>query len=274
MEEAIPILRSEASDRYWDPWAAWRLARAYNLMEMPDSAVIFAREAWTAEPQQELFLVEYFRALCRAGRPDEVLALADLVRHGGTARYYAASCGHLQSRAYLEDSVFSADDSTSADACCWLSVLTRSEGGEERALALLRRAVELSPEDGFYRAMLVEELCGAGLLEEARGHLLHLRRNRWFEPQYWSASASVARLEGDWERCLWALRRSVEARTVPETLRSLGWGLVSAARTDMREGRLELAAQRLAEAGGLGRGSREEYALVADSLSAMISAYE
>ncbi|KZD16784.1 MAG: hypothetical protein WBK62_05280 [Candidatus Fermentibacter daniensis] len=274
MEESIPVLRSEASARRWDSWAAWRLARAYNLMEMPDSAVIYAREAWSGEPQRELFLAEYFRALCRAGRPDEVLALADLVRHGGTARYYAAACGHAQSRAYLEDSVHSADDSTSADACCWLSVLTRSEGEGERSLALLRRAVELAPDDGFYRAMLVEELCDAGLLEEAREHLLHLRRNRWFEPQYWSAGAALARLEGDWERCLWALRRSVEARTVPGTLRSLGWGLVSAARADMREGRLELAAQRLAEACGLDGGSGEEFAMVADSLAAMISAYE
>ncbi|HQH93131.1 MAG TPA: hypothetical protein PLY71_06135, partial [Candidatus Fermentibacter daniensis] len=86
MEESIPVLRSEASARRWDSWADWRLARAYNLMEMPDSAVIYAREAWSGEPQRELFLAEYFRALCRAGRPDEVLALADLVRHGGTAR--------------------------------------------------------------------------------------------------------------------------------------------------------------------------------------------
>jgi len=42
----------------------------------------------------------------------------------------------------------------------------------------------------------------------------------------------------------------------------------------MREGRLELAAQRLAEACGLDGGSGEEFAMVADSLSAMISAYE
>lgn len=271
--EAIPALRAEAAGHPRDPWILWRLARAYNLMEMPDSACVHALAAWRMEPGEDLFLAEYFKALRRSGRQQEVLELAGLVRNGGSARYHAAACGHEESLRYLRDSSLSPDDSTAADACCWLSVLEGAEGAGDRSLELLRRCVELAPDEGFYRSMLVEELCGAGLLEEAAANLLELRRARWFEPGYWDACASVASLEGDQERRLWALRRSVEALTTPDALRSLGWGLVSAARSDMRNGRLELASQRLSEAVRLG-GPSEEFVRVSDSLLAMTRLYE
>lgn len=266
------MLREEIRDRPWDSWVRWRLARAFDLMEMPESALVHAGAAWEARPQEERFLAEYFKALRRTGHPDEVLELADLVRNGGSARYYAAACGHAPSMTFLEDSIFSSNDSTAADACCWLSVLVRSEGDSARALELLGRSVELSPGEHFYRAMLIEDLCDAGLLEEARGNLLLLRRNRWFEQPYWSACAAVARLEGDDERLLWALRRAVEARRIPETVRSLGWGLVSAACRDLREGRLEHAVQRLEEAVSLGA-EDERFTAVSDSLLAMTAEY-
>lgn len=273
VEEAIPALREETALRPWDPWVRWRLARAYNLMEMPDSACSQALAAWRMEPDEELFLAEYFKALRRSGRQQEVLDLADLVRNGGAARYHAAACGHEPSIQYLRDSSLSADDSTAADACCWLSLLESTEGAWERSLQLRRRCVELAPGSGFYRSMLVEGLCRAGLLEEAAANLLVLRRARWFEPGYWDACASVAELEGDQERRLWALRRSVEALTTPDAVRSLGWGLVSAARSDLRNGRLELASQRLSEAVHLG-GPSEEFVRVSDSLLTMTRLYE
>lgn len=271
--EAIPALRSEAAERPWDPWVRWRLARAYNLMEMPDSACVHALEAWRMEPGEEIFLAEYFKALRRCGREPEVLELAGLVRNGGAARYHAAACGHEPSLRYLRDSSMSSDDSTAADACCWLSLLEGAGGAGERSLQLMRRCVDLAPEEGFYRSMLVEDLCGTGLLDEARADLLVLRRSRWFEPGYWDACASVAELEGDQERRLWALRRSVEAMRTPGSIRSLGWGLISAARSDMRNGRLELATQRLSEAVRLG-GSSEEFVRVSDSLLTMTGLYE
>jgi len=108
---------------------------------------------------------------------------------------------------------------------------------------------------------------------EGAENLLLLRRMRWFEPGYWDACASVAGLEGDQERRLWALRRSVEALATPGAVRSLGWGLVSAARSDMRNGRLELAGQRLSEAVRLGVES-EECVMVSDSLLAITRQYE
>ncbi len=266
IEEAIPALLSERSGASSpDPWTSWRIAWAYNQMDLPDSALAFACEAWRMRPQSELLLSEYMKTLRRLGKTGEVVRLAALLRGGGPARYQAAACGHEPSRAFLEEALNSPDDSTAADAACWLSVLAASEGDSSAHLGLLRQAVALRPGESFYRSMLVEALCDAGLQGEAMENLLALRRERCRDQSYWDAHARVALLEGDTERRVWALRRAWQARRSAAAARNLGWALVSAALEDLREGRPEHSRQRLVEASGLGRGE-DGFRAVADSI--------
>lgn len=257
----MPLLRPVADGS--DPWLAWRLAWAYNILERPDSAAFFAGLAWSRMPQVELFLAEYMKALRRLDRPGEVDSLARFVRGGGQARYQAAAAGHAPSLEWLEEASMSDDDSTAADACAWLAVLGRAAGGD--GLEEARRAVELRPGESFYRSVLIGLLCDRGLLEEAAGHLRAMRLDGCRDRGFWTAQADVARLEGDHERVIWACRRAYDCRTAPEEARSLGWALVSAARDDLRSGRPESAARRLAEAAGLGWPG-EEFESVADSM--------
>jgi tetratricopeptide (TPR) repeat protein len=252
LREAVPLLLGEVSARPNSAWLNYRLAWALDRLDMPDSALVFAERAWSLSPSRERYLAELLKSLSMSGRSDEVLALAGYVRGGGVARYYVAAAGDAASLSYLRTAAGSEDDSTAADACCWLSILCLTRSAAESSIALLERSVSLEPADPFYRSLLIQREAEAGMLEEAMDDLAVLRMARSRDPLYWEAAASVAEAEGDDVRLAWALRRSWQARQTAESGRALGWALFSCAGRALYRGDPELAGQWLEEAAALG----------------------
>jgi len=244
----VPFLEAEASERPWDAWIQYRLAWALDRLEMPDSALCHARSAWELCPQNERYLGELLKSLSMLGRDSEAVDLAAYLRGGGPGRYYAASCGDSASLAYLLEARSSPDDSVAADACCWLAVLSSSQGDEEGCLDLLLDCSRLRGDDPFYREMLVEHLAGAGRVAEARVQLEALAGARVRDQGYWQARAELARAEGDDTMLLWALRRAHSCRGTAQASRDLAWALYRRARRDISGGDSGLGRERLQEA--------------------------
>jgi tetratricopeptide (TPR) repeat protein len=249
------------------------LAWAYNRLDMPDSALCWARSAWEAEPQDQWYLSELLRALARLGLSTGIDSIAPFIRGGGPARYHAAAGGHAASEEWLRGAALSPDDSTAADALCWLSVLAAGRGCREEALDLAREAALRRPSDPFYGSMLVERLASCGRPSEASEHLSRLRREGSYGLSFWEASASVARAEGDQDRLIWALRRVLECRTTPSTSEDLGWALFVSGRRLLSDGSCTMALERIEEAESLARPGGE-LALATDSLAALIHEYQ
>jgi tetratricopeptide (TPR) repeat protein len=269
--EAVPVLLG--SGRTDSPDVMYDLAWAYNRLDMPDSALSWARAAWEAEPQDQWYLSELLKALSRLGLTSDIEALAPFIRGGGSARYHAAAGGHAASEDWLREAALSGDDSTAADALCWLSVLASGRGSPGEALELAREAALRRPSDPFYGSMLVERLASCGRLDEAAEHLCRIRRDGSYGLSYWEAAASVARLEGDQDRLIWALRRALECRTTPSASENLGWALFVSGRRLLSEGGCTLALERIEEAGSLARPGGE-LALAADSMESVIHEYQ
>ena len=258
------------AQRPWSHWLHYRLAWAYNRLELPDSALAPARAAWEMSPQNQWYMGEYLRSLYHLQRYREMLGLADVVRGGGVCRYYLARAEEAldtleSSRQWLRRALNAPGDSVAADAASWLSVLSRERLGPDSVLALVRMAAELRPNDRFYRARLVEELARAGLLQEAWDNLRSLRLLQEPSQSYWSAWASYAEAEGDRRRRIWALRRAYSSRRCPSNARDLGWALYLAGRDTLRAGHAAPAAALLRQASAMGC-STEIFAVKADSL--------
>jgi tetratricopeptide (TPR) repeat protein len=263
---------SEVDSRPSNAWLNYRLAWALNRLDLPDSALAFAENAWSLEPARERYLSEFMKSLSMLGMDSEILGLARYLRGGGVGRYYAAAAGDSASLAYLAETAAEGGDSAAADACCWLSILCFSSCGAESSIALLERSVFLEPGDPFYRSLLVQRLAASGRLDRAIEHLDLLRRTRARDAVYWQAAASVAEAEGDDVRLAWALRRCWQARQTSEAGRDLGWALYTGAGRAVSEGEIELARQWLTEARGLHADS--VVTLRSDSLLRLLDEFE
>jgi tetratricopeptide (TPR) repeat protein len=271
LAEAVPVLLGSGSTA--SPEVMYDLAWAYNRLDMPDSALLWARAAWEAEPQDQWYLSELIRALAKLDLSSDIDSMIPFIRGGGPARYHAAAGGNAASEDWLRGAALSPDDSTAADALCWLSVLAAGRGAREEALDLSREALLRRPSDPFYGSMLVERLASCGRLSEAAEHLSRLRREGAYGLSFWEASASVAREEGDQDRLIWALRRVLECRTTPGASEDLGWALFVSGLRLLSDGSCATALERIEEAESLARPGGE-LALAADSVAALVHEYQ
>jgi tetratricopeptide (TPR) repeat protein len=279
LPEALPVLMEEVASDPADPWLLYRLAWTANRMERPDVALQAAMAAWTMEPSNEWFLAEFLRALRSLEMYDEALDCADLVRGGGVCRYYLADCDRRlgvhpsESMEYLLETAGSEDDSACADACIWLAVLHQDHSEGDSSILLAARAVELMPDEDFYRCFLAERLAESGDLQGAREQLHHLRLSGGTGYSYWQAMAALAEAEGDPHRKVWALRRAWTVRTCPGSGRDLGWSLYFIGRDALRAGETELARQWLVESSLMGDTS-EAFVQRSDSLLELLDEFE
>jgi len=279
LPEAYPLLLQETAARSGDPWLLYRLAWVANRLEMPEEAMQPALEAWRMEPSNQWFLGEYLRALRDLEMYNRLLEYSDYIRGGGVCRYYLADAEErlglyeTPSIDYLTEAVDSPDDSTAADACIWTALLLQSELAPDSILKLVRRAVELRPEDDFYRCVLAEKLAEDGQVEAARLNIHRLRLDRREGYSYWRAFAALAEAEGDTVRAIWALDRAAEYRDCPEIRRELGWALYFSGRGMFRRGELDGALISLARSSSLGD-STEIFAARSDSLLELIHEFQ
>ncbi|OPL17969.1 MAG: hypothetical protein AVO35_07355 [Candidatus Aegiribacteria sp. MLS_C] len=275
---ALTVLMEEAAESGGDPWVLYALAWTANRMELPEEAVSPALAAWRAEPSNPWFLAEYMRAMRAMGMYHEVLSCSVFVRGGGVCRYYLADCEmdlgseETPSLDYLVRES-SGDDSAAADACIWLSIVQLGNDDPQAALSSASRAVDLVPEDAFYRCVLAQRMAEAGSLETSRDILAGLRLEGETDLSYWQACAALSSAEGDEDRVIWALRRARECRRCPGTDRELGWALYFAGRDALREGDTELCRHRLTEAAVAGD-TAEVFVQRADSLLELLNEFE
>ncbi len=252
--DAVPLLESEIMDRSGQFYLMYRLAWAYNRLDLPESALTWARCSWESDPQNQWYMGELLKSFCGLEMYDSVLEYSAYIKGGGVCRYYLARAETAlktpgsPSRTVLEVSLVSEDDSTAADAANWLSILLFREIPEDSLLALLEFAVTRAPDEQFYRCRYVELLARSGDTDTAREHLHVLRRARISNQAYWQACAALAEAEDDPLREVWALRRAWQSRRTPGTASELGWALYFIGRSAVREGNLNLARERLSEA--------------------------
>jgi hypothetical protein len=154
-----------------------------------------------------------------------------------------------------------------------MSILLDGEIEPESTCALAARAVELAPEESFYRCLLAENLAEAGEVEASRQQLHYLRLNCSADYSYWRATAALAEAEDDECRYIWALRRARGCRVCPETDRNLAWALYFSGRDAMRSGDLDSSRVLLEEILNLGD-STQVYVQRADSLLKLIDEFQ
>mgnify|MGYP001025908758 FL=1 len=279
LPEALPVLLEEVSEDPSDPRLLYSLAWTANRMEMPEDALAPAEAAWTLEPWNQWYLAEYLRALRSMEMYGDMMEISGMVRGGGVCRYYLAACERelgmdpSPSKLVLQELAVSDDDSTASDALIWLVLLLDGEVTGDSLLKMAERAVELSPDEDFYRCVLAERLAEMDEVEAARVHLHILRLRGATGYSYWGAVAAAAEAEDDGERRVWALRRAMEARVCPQSVRDLGWALYFLGRDSLRGGELEMSRTWLEESAGLGDTS-EIFVQRADSLLDLINEFE
>jgi tetratricopeptide (TPR) repeat protein len=260
-------------------WLLYRYAWACNRMENPADALEAALTAWTIEPDNEWYLAEYMRALKSLHMYEQLAECGVYLRGGGVCRYYLAAAEREQgtfpspSLDYFIRTSCGDDDSSAADACVWLALLSMNEVEPESTIALLEEAVALRPYNDFYRCLLAENLAGIGDISLARSLLNSIRLNGSAGFSYWQACAELAEAEGDSERRIWALRRARNERICPESDRDLGWALYLAGREALREGDLPRSKEFLLEAISLSD-SIEVFIQKSDSLLEVIHEFE
>lgn len=279
VEKSVDLLTREARDRSWDYWPSYRLAWALNRLELPDSALGYARYALRLSPQNQWCLGEVMRALYHLQRYDDVLACSSLIRGGGVCRYYLARAEEItgtsrgRSLGYFCETVVAGRDSAAADAASWLAVLLDGKLEDDSLVGLLRLAVDLQPDVEFYRCRLAEELADADRIDEAVASILPLRVENCRSTGYWQAWAAVAEAQDDRERQLWALERAWHSRRVPSTARNLGWVLYVEGNDRARAGDLAEAKRLLRLCRALSDSS-EAFVRRADSLLELFGEYE
>ena len=276
--EGLDLLTEEVEAHPWNDYLIYRMAWAYNRLELPDSALGYARRAWEERPQDQWYMGEYMRSLYHLERYDKILELAWTVRGGGVCRYYLARAEEAldtipESRRYFEEALDSPDDSIAADAASWLSILAREEIDPDSVISLLWMAVELRPDEAFYRARLTEALAEEGMTGRAWDHLRLLRLEGDRSQSYWSAWAAYADARGCRDLEIWALRRAWQGRRCPQTARDLGWALYLAGRDTLRAGNSREAVPLLRESASLGC-SLEVFAVKSDSLIRLVEEFE
>ena len=261
-----------------DPYLSYRAAWGFNRLELPDSALAFARRAWDRRPQSEVYFAEYLRSLYGLGLYERVLELSDLVRGGGYPLYVLARSEQAvglepASMDRMVELLGSPDDSTAMDAALWLSILLQGSVDPDSLVSLAMLAAGSDPSSGgFASTRLVDALIDAGMLERARELLGMLRRNGCTDYYYWCCMSDLARAEGDQERRVWACRRALERREVPASWNDLAWAPYTAGREAAEKGDMVAALGRLGEASGLEYASEEILERV-DSLLATLEAF-
>jgi hypothetical protein len=158
------LLRQEMEEDPDDPWVLYLYAWTANRLEMPESALGPALDAWNLEPSNQWYLAECLKAMRETGMLQEMMELSRYVRGGGVCRYYLADAEirlgmeSSPSLAYLLEAIASRDDSTAADACAWLCILLGDDVDDDSTVSLATKAVELAPGEEFYRCLLAEKL--------------------------------------------------------------------------------------------------------------------
>lgn len=233
-------------ERPLDWWSFHRCAWCFNHLEMPDSAMIYASEALSLSPGNESCLADLLKAL--SDSPEDVLSYSPLVSGGGVCRYRLARAEMQLDRLpgesvlWLLNEFEHGNPESAADAGCWLSILF-----PEKGLQYLERAVDLMPEEQFYRCLLVEQLVGQDLTERAMEEFEPLRNSQLKDLGYWQAAASVYEAAGDGIAAIEASRQAYSLRMVPSTGADLGWRLYFHGLDLLRENRMSEAVPFLME---------------------------
>ncbi len=205
--------------------------------------------------------------------PSEVLEYSYLVRGGGSCRYRLARAEvelglpDKCSLEWLENSFHSDIDSVAADAGCWLSILHRDSG-----LPFIERAVELMPEEEFYRSLFIDKLIEAGLLEEAIFHFGILKESGISGLSFWQTASSLHEALDDPVGAIESSRRAWEIRMTPSSAADLGWKLYFYGRDMIRDGRMIDAVPPLMESSNLWSND-SLWAVKSDSLLLLINEF-
>ena len=241
-------------------WPAYRAAWILNRLDMPDSALAWAVIAHELNPGNSAVLGEFLRA--QSSSPDSVLSYGHLVSGGGVCRFRLAQA-ELRLGApgphcrFLSESLESGTDSSRADAACWISMLL-----PDRSLELLRLAVELVPDEDFYRTVLAGELAA---LDQPGAGFEVLERVVPDGYYYWQAVGRCREASGEVEQAAGAFRTAYESRRCPSSAAELGWFLYRAGRDLIMADSCEAALSYLSEASALW--SRDSsWAVASDSL--------
>ncbi len=240
--------QSEAQPSNW--WSFYRAAWCYNLLDLPDSAGLYAGKALRIQPASERCLTELLKSL--ASQPETILEYSYLVAGGGTCRYRLARAEieldlpEKPSFDWLENSFESGIDSVAADAGCWLSILYGDAG-----LRYIERSVELMPEVEFYRSLLIDKLIDDGKLEIAAAQFEILKETGSGGLSFWQTASSVHDALGDSRGAIEASRRAWEIRRTPSSAADLGWKLYFYGRELMRNGCMMDAVPTLRESSAL-----------------------
>ncbi|MBD3278895.1 MAG: hypothetical protein GF388_11400 [Candidatus Aegiribacteria sp.] len=279
LPDALPLLREEVSGGCTDSWLLYRYAWVCNRMELFQEALEPALTAWHLDPVNQWYLGEALRAMRDLELFSEMTEYADYIRGGGVCRYYLAVAEreldqeYSPSLDYFARAAGSDDDSTAADAMVWIALLTQDRAEPDTVLQLLSKAVDLMPEEDFYRCVLAGKLAEADRIESARDQLHLLRLSDQMDHSYWQAFSALSKAEGDEARRIWSLRRAMESRTDAETIRNLGWALYLAGRDRLGSGQADYSRRLLTEAAALGD-TGEIYRVKADSLLGLINDFQ
>lgn len=249
----------------------YRCAWCFNLLDMEDSARVYAERALTLSPASERCLAELLKAL--AGDPESVVDHSFLVQGGGVCRYRLARAEMEmdilsgESLLWLINEFESGDSSSAADAGCWLSILFPDKG-----LQFIIRSVDLAPDEQFYRYLLIEKLIEADMIEEAAEEFSSVQDTAVQNLTYWQTSASLHEALEQPMEALEDSRKAFLLRQIPATGADLGWRLYFAGRDLVRSNRMTEAVPLLMECSNVWS-KDSSWALRADSLLDLINEY-
>jgi len=245
-------------------WPFYRAAWCFNLLDLPDSARIYAEKALSIQPASERCLSQLLKSLSR--EPEQVLEYSYLVSGGGSCRYRLARAeleldlSDKPSLNWLESSYTTGTDSVVADAGCWLCILHG-----DRGLQYIQRSVELVPGSVFYRSLLIDKLIQHGYNEMAVAHFDTLKGADVQGLLLWQTASSVLEATGDPCGAIEASRLAWRIRMTPSTSADLGWKLYFYGRDLMRNGEMQTAVPYLRESSVLWS-SESLWAVKSDSL--------
>ncbi len=246
-------------------WPFYRAAWCFNLLDLPDSARIYAEEALSIQPASERCLSQLLKSI--SNQPDEVLGYSYLVSGGGACRYRLARAEIdldvpvKSSLVWLENTYETGEDSAAADAGCWLCILDH-RGAE---LEYIERSVELVPGSVFYRSLLIDKLIQQGYVERAVAEFDTLKQADSWGLLLWQTASSVLEATGDTSGAIDASRQAWRIRMTPSTSADLGWKLYFYGRELLRNGDMQAAIPYLRESSVLWS-SESLWAAKSDSL--------
>jgi tetratricopeptide (TPR) repeat protein len=252
-------------------WPFYRAAWCFNLLDLPDSAGVYAERALSLQPASERCLSELLKSLSE--QPEQVLEYSYLVSGGGPCRYRLARAEielDLQDKPslnWLKNSFATGTDSVAADAGCWLSILYSDSG-----LRYIETSVNLRSEEEFYRAMLIGKLIDENLTDRAIAEFVILKETTSGGLVFWQTASRVCDALGDSPGAIEASRRAWEMRKTPSASADLGWKLYFYGRDLMRRGLMQEAVPYLRESSTLWSGE-SLWAVKSDSLVDLLNQF-